>query len=82
MDRLTKFANFIPVKYTYSGEDYARIFIYEIVCRHDIPLSIVLDRGAQFTSRFLRKFQERLGTKVNLSTAFHPQMDGQLKHTI
>ena len=77
VDKLTKSAHFIPVKSTYSVEDYARIFMDEIVCRHGIPLSIISDRGAQFTSRFWRSFQEGLGT-----SAFHPQMDGQEDRTI
>ena len=54
----------------------------EIVCRHGIPLSITLDQGAQFTSRFFRSFQKGSGTIVKLSSAFHPQMDGQLECTI
>ena len=45
VDRLTKSARFIPVKSTYSTEDYARIFIDEIVCHRGIPLSIISDRG-------------------------------------
>ena len=46
VDRLTKSAHFIPVKSTYSVEDYARIFMDEIVCRHGIPLFTISDRGA------------------------------------
>ena len=76
VDNLTKFARFIPLKSTYLAEDYARIFIDEIVCRNGILLSIILDWGAQFTIRFWRSYQKWLGTKVKLSTAFHPQMDG------
>ena len=53
-----------------------------IVYRDGTPLSIILDRGAQFTSRFWRPFQKGLGPKVKLSTAFHPQMDGQAERTI
>ena len=49
---------------------------------YGIPLSIISDRGAQFTSRFWRSFQEGLGTKVKLSTIFHPQIDGQAERTI
>ena len=49
VDQLTKSARFIPFKYMYSAEDYATIFIDEILCHHGIPLSIILDRGAQFT---------------------------------
>ena len=52
VDRLTKSAHFILVKSTYSAEDHARIFIDKIVCHHGIPLSIISDRVAQFTSRF------------------------------
>ena len=51
------------------------------LCRHGIPLSIILDRRSQFTSRFWRSFQEGLGTRVKLSTVFHPQMDGQVERT-
>ena len=82
VDRLTKFAHFIPVKSTYSADNYPRIFIDEIVCRRGIPLSIISDRGARFISRFWRSFQEGLGTKIKLSTAFHPQTDGQMECTI
>ena len=52
VDNLTKSAVFIPVKAIYSVEDYAMIFIDAIVCHHGIPLSIISDWGAQFTSRF------------------------------
>ena len=82
VDRLIKSACFIPVKCTYSAEDYARIFIDEILCRYGIPLTIISDRGAQFTSRFWSSFRKGLGTKVKLSTAFHPQTDGQVGCTI
>ena len=50
--RLTESAHFIPVKSIYSAEDYARIFIDEIVCLHGLPLSIIFDRGAPFIYRF------------------------------
>ena len=52
------------------------------MCRHGIPLSIILDMGAQLPSRFRRSFQEGLGTKVKLSITFHPQTNGQEEHTI
>ena len=82
VDRLTKSSHFIPVRSIYLVEDYRRIIIDEIVCCHGIPLSIISDMGAQFTSRFQRLLQKGLGTKVKLSIAFHPQMDGQAEHTI
>jgi len=82
IDRLTKSAHFLPVRMTYSAEDYARLYIQEIVRLHGVPLSIISDRGAQFTTHFWRSFQKGLGTQVNLSTAFHPQTDGQAERTI
>ena len=61
VDRFTKSSHYIPIKSTYSADDYAKIFIDEIVCRHGIPLSIISNRGAQFTSKFRRSLQQRVG---------------------
>ena len=52
-DRLSKYDNIVPIKSTYSPEDYARIFLDEIVFRHGILLSTISNRDAKFTSRFL-----------------------------
>ena len=82
VDRMTKSAHFLPVKTTYGAEEYAKLYIHELVRLHGIPLSIISDRGAQFTSHFWKSFQRGLGTKVKLSTAFHPQTDGQAERTI
>ena len=82
VDRLTKSAHFLPVKVSYSAEDYAKLYIKEIVKLHGAPLSIISDRGAQFTSHFWRSFQSGFGTQVKLSTAFLPQTDGQAECTI
>ena len=82
VDRLTKSAHFIPVCTTYSAERLARIFIQEIVRLHGVPVTIISDRGTQFTSQFWRTFQHELGTQVELSSAFHPQTDGQSERTI
>ncbi|WMV46002.1 hypothetical protein MTR67_039387 [Solanum verrucosum] len=70
-------AHFIPVKASHLAEDYDKVYIREIVKLHGVPLSIISDRGPQFTSHFWKSFQKGLGTKVKLSTAFHPQMDGR-----
>ena len=77
VDRLTKSAHFIPVKVTYSAEKLARLYILEIVRLHGVPLSIISDRGTQFTSKFLRTLHAELVTRLDLSTAFHPQTDGK-----
>ena len=49
---------------------------------HGVPISIISDRGTQFTSHFWRSMQKELGTRVDLSTTFHPQTDGQSERTI
>ncbi|KAA3461825.1 DNA/RNA polymerases superfamily protein [Gossypium australe] len=82
VDRLTKSAHFIPVRSNYSLERLADLYIFEIVRLHGVALSIVSDRDLRFTSRFWKKLQEALGTKVHFSTAFHPQIDGQSERTI
>ena len=82
LDRLTKSAHFIPVKVTYNAEKLAKLYISEIVRLHGVPLSIISDRGTQFTSKFWKTLHAELGTRWDLSTAFHPQIDGQSKRTI
>jgi hypothetical protein len=77
VDRLTKVAHFIPVKTTYTSAKLAKIYMSKIVCSHGVPKGIVSDRGTQFTSHFWRKLHESLGTRLEFSTAFHPQTDGQ-----
>ncbi|TMX03208.1 hypothetical protein EJD97_017567 [Solanum chilense] len=70
--------NFVTVKTTNSAEDYAKLYIKEIVRLHGVPLLFILDRGPQFSSHLWKSFQKGVGTQVNLSTTFHPQMDGQM----
>ena len=82
VDRLTKSAYFLPVKSIYTAAQYARIYLDSIVSLHGIPISIVSDRGTQFTSRFWQSFQDALGTQLLFSTAFHPQTDGKTERTI
>ena len=82
VDRLNKSARFIPIKSSYLAEDYATIFLDEIVCFHGITLFITSYRGTQFTSRFWRSFQKGLDITVKLSTTFHPKTDRQAEHTI
>ena len=82
VDRMTKSSRFFAVKTTYLAEDYAKIYLTEIVTIHGVPLYIILDRGHQLTSHFWKSFQKGLGTQVNLSTTFHPQTDGYAERTI
>ena len=76
VDKLTKSAYFVPVKTTYSVVQYAQVYIQNVVSLHGVPISIISDKGTQFTSRFWQKLQEALGTQLDFSTAFHPQTDG------
>ncbi|KAI5348622.1 hypothetical protein L3X38_001509 [Prunus dulcis] len=82
MDRLTKSAHFLPIKETYSLTRLAKLFVDEIVRLHGAPVSIVSDRDARFTSRFWKCLQKAMGTRLQFSTAFHPQTDGQSERTI
>ena len=82
IDRLTKSAHFIPVRIDYSMDRLAELYVDEIVRMHGVPLSIVSYRDPKFTSRFWEELQSALGTRLNFSTAFHPQKDGQSKRLI
>jgi hypothetical protein len=81
VDRLTKVAHFIPVKTTYSGAQLAELYMSRIVCLHGVPKKIISDRGTQFTSRFWKRLHESMDTKLNFSSAYHPQTDGQMERT-
>ncbi|GKC01397.1 reverse transcriptase domain-containing protein [Tanacetum coccineum] len=80
--RLTKSAHFLAIREDYSTERLARLYIDEIVARHGVPVSIILDRDRRFTSRFWQTLQKALGTRLDMSTAYHPQTDGQSERTI
>ena len=82
VDRLTKSAHFLPIKETDKMERLAKLYIKEIVTRHGVPVSIISDRDSRFTSRFWQSLQEALGTRLDMSTAYHPQTDGQSERTI
>ncbi|GKC41738.1 putative reverse transcriptase domain-containing protein, partial [Tanacetum coccineum] len=82
MDWLTKSAHFLPMREDYKMDRLARLYLNKIVSRHGVPISIILDRDSRFTSRFWQSMQEALGTRLDMSTAYHPQTDGQNEHTI
>ncbi|KAG8474779.1 hypothetical protein CXB51_031703 [Gossypium anomalum] len=82
VDRLTKSAHFISLGTDYSLQKLAKLYVAEIVRLHGVPVSIIFDRDSRFTSRFWQKLHEALGTRLNFSTAFHPQTDGQSERVI
>ena len=82
VDRLTESAHFLPIKETDKMEKLTRTYIREIVRLHGVPLSIISDRDSRFTSRFWLSLQSSLGTRLDMSTTYHPQTDGQSERTI
>nr|GFA18721.1 hypothetical protein [Tanacetum cinerariifolium] len=73
VDRLTKSAIFTPIRETDSMDKLARIYLKEVVTRHRIPVSIISDRDSRFASNFWRSLQNALGTRLDMSTAYHPK---------
>ncbi|GJX86506.1 putative reverse transcriptase domain-containing protein [Tanacetum coccineum] len=76
VERLTKFAHFLPMREDYKIDRLARLYLNEIVARHGVSISIISDHDSRFTSRFWKTMQEALGTRLDMSTAYHPQTDG------
>jgi transposase InsO family protein len=77
VDRLTKVAHFLPIRTTYGGEKLAKLYIENIIKLHGVPIRIVSDRATQFTSRFWKSLHKVMDTKLDFSSAYHPQTDGQ-----
>nr|GEZ02928.1 putative reverse transcriptase domain-containing protein [Tanacetum cinerariifolium] len=82
VDRLTESAIFTPIRETDPMDKLARIYLKEVVIRHGIPVSIISDRDPRFTSNFWRSLQNALGTRLDMSIAYHPETDGQSERTI
>lgn len=81
VDRLTKYAHFLPIKESNKMERLTRFNIKEIVRLHEVPVSIISDRDNGFTSRFWLSLLKALGTQLDMSIAYHPQTDGQSEGT-
>jgi transposase InsO family protein len=77
VDRLTKVAHFVPVKVNYRIEKLVDLYVHHILQLHGAPISIVSDRGTQWVSKFWQSLHEAIGTKLDYSTAYHPQTYGQ-----
>ncbi|KAH7621093.1 putative Transposon Tf2-9 polyprotein [Nannochloris sp. 'desiccata'] len=77
VDRFSKYVEFVPTFTTASAEDIATLFYKNILCRHGCPSSIVSDRDSKFISSFWQSLWSSVGTRLKLSTSYHPQTDGQ-----
>nr|GEU44142.1 reverse transcriptase domain-containing protein [Tanacetum cinerariifolium] len=75
VDRLTKSAHFLPMREDYKMDRLARLYLNEIVARHGVPILIISDHDSRFTSRFWQSMQEALGTRFDMSMAYHLQTD-------
>ncbi|GJS75811.1 putative reverse transcriptase domain-containing protein [Tanacetum coccineum] len=82
VDRLTKSAHFLPMKKTDSMEKLTRQYLKEVVSRHGVSVLIICDRNSKFTSQFWKSLNKALGTQLDMSTAYHPQTNGQSERTI
>lgn len=77
VDRLTKSAHLVPLNHPYTAASVATKFVANIVKLHGLPRSIVSDRDPVFISKLWREFWRLAGTQLRMSTAYHPQTDGQ-----
>ncbi|GKC83270.1 putative reverse transcriptase domain-containing protein [Tanacetum coccineum] len=82
VDRLTKYAHFLPMREDGLMEKLTRQYLKEVVSRHGVPILIISDRDGRFASHFWRSLHKALGTRPDMSTAYHPQTDVQSERTI
>ncbi|GJZ21884.1 putative reverse transcriptase domain-containing protein [Tanacetum coccineum] len=82
VDRLTKSTIFIPMREIDPMEKLARMYLKEVVTRHEIPVSIICEHDPRFALNFWRSLQKALGTNLDMSTMYHPQTDEQSERII
>ena len=82
VDRLTKMVHFAPCTKEVTAQEYAKLFLETVFKLHGLPSVLISDRDPRFTSKFWSTLFELLGTELRLSTAYHPQSDGQSEVTI
>ena len=70
--RLTKSAHFLAMRMTFTLEEFGRLYIWEIVQLHGVPVSIVSDGDPRLMTHFWKSFQRAMGTQLMMSTVFHP----------
>ena len=77
VDRLTKYVHIAPTTTKCTAKAWADLFVQHVFCNHGLPLEIISDRGPQFASKYAQALADRMSINWNMSTAFHPQIDGQ-----
>ncbi|GKA74391.1 putative reverse transcriptase domain-containing protein [Tanacetum coccineum] len=82
VDHLTKSAHFLPMREYDTLEKLTRLYLKEVVSKHGVPVLIISDHDGKFTSHFWKSLNKALGTRLDMSTAYHPGTDGQSERTI
>ncbi|KAJ1701330.1 hypothetical protein LUZ63_001109 [Rhynchospora breviuscula] len=77
IDRFTKYGHFMALSHPFTASDVAQAFMDNIYKLHGLPHNLISDRDPVFTSNFWRELMDKIGVQLNLSTAYHPQSDGQ-----
>jgi transposase InsO family protein len=77
VDKLSKMVHYAACKTTVSAPELAKIFFRQVARYHGLPKAIISDRDPRFTSKFWRALWAETGTELRMSTAYHPQSDGQ-----
>nr|GEY30220.1 hypothetical protein [Tanacetum cinerariifolium] len=82
VNHLSKFSHFLPMREDDTLEKLTRQYLKEVVSKHGVPVSIISDRDGKFTSHFWKSLNKALGTRLDMSTAYHPETDGHSERTI
>jgi hypothetical protein len=82
VDRLSKYVHFIPTTEQLSARGFARLFVQNVVANHGLPQEVISDRGTTWNNKFWKHVCRMVGVKHCMSTAYHPQTDGQTERTI
>jgi hypothetical protein len=77
VDRLSKMTHFTAITTDIGAQELAEVFISSVMKHHGLPLTIISDRDPRFTGHFWRAVMKKMGTSLKMSSAFHPQSDGQ-----
>ncbi|CAI7747724.1 unnamed protein product, partial [Closterium sp. NIES-54] len=77
IDKFSKMGHFIPTHTTACTEETAHLFLKHIISQHGIPTTLISDRDPKFTSKFWKELMSLMGTRLAMSSAYHPQTDGQ-----
>ena len=72
VDKLTRYAHFIPISHPFTAKDIADLFVREIVKLHEFPNTIISNRDKICLSQFWRELFKSAGTKLKFSSAYHP----------